>query len=62
MPDDQFKEFMTKVWGDVYINIYKNIYGQLHNNIQSEILASLTDQNDLIGLRPSETNLLKNKN
>ena len=44
MPDNQFKEFMSKVYGDMYINMYKNMYGQLYNNIKSEILASLSDK------------------
>ena len=43
MPDDQFKEFMTKVCGDMYTNMYKTLYGQLYNNIKSEILSSLQD-------------------
>ena len=33
MPDYQFKEFMSKICGDMYINMYKNLYGQLYNNI-----------------------------
>ena len=43
MPADQFKEFMSKVCGDMYTNMYKNMYGQLYNNIKSEILASLPE-------------------
>ena len=41
MPDDQFKEFMGKLCGNMYKNMYKHMYTQLYNDIKSEVLASL---------------------
>ena len=54
MTDGQFKEYISKVCGDMYINMYKHIYNQLYNDIKSEVSASLP--------KKESTNKLKTKN
>ena len=62
IPDDQFKKFMSKMCGDMYINMYKNMYGQLYNNIKFEILATLPESKSSDKVIASANKRIKSKN